>query len=204
MNESRQSTPRGIWRGRIIFLIIVAIFIVPIIAAWWLFKNVDPGKPWGTSNAGTLINPPQPLSSFQVKNANNADYFLENLQGKWTMVFMPPSNCLEACRKNIYHMRQVWAGLGREAPRVRRLLVFRGEQQYAELAEFLLNYEGMDVVLDKDGLLIRQIQAREPVTNTNIFLVDPLGNLMMAFPQTLDPRDVLKDVKKLLKISTIG
>ncbi|MNT11768.1 hypothetical protein D3C72_1466670 [compost metagenome] len=37
-----------------------------------------------------------------------------------------------------------------------------------------------------------------------LFLVDPLGNLMMRFPQDPDPKKMSGDLKKLLKVSRIG
>jgi hypothetical protein len=38
----------------------------------------------------------------------------------------------------------------------------------------------------------------------HIYLIDPLGNLMMRFPKHADPNKVKKDLAKLLKASSIG
>jgi hypothetical protein len=38
----------------------------------------------------------------------------------------------------------------------------------------------------------------------HIYLIDPLGNLMMRFPPDPDPRKMYKDISKLLKASAIG
>ncbi len=38
----------------------------------------------------------------------------------------------------------------------------------------------------------------------SLFLVDPLGNLMMRFPKEPDPKKMSSDLKKLLKYSHIG
>jgi hypothetical protein len=37
-----------------------------------------------------------------------------------------------------------------------------------------------------------------------IYLVDPLGNLMMRFPRDPDPKLMMKDLSRLLKASQIG
>ncbi|HEX7025816.1 MAG TPA: SCO family protein, partial [Gammaproteobacteria bacterium] len=149
--------------------------------------------------------PARPLGEFTLRLGHNGGtYTLEDLRGKWTLVFVPPDDCDETCKRNIYHMRQVWAGLGREAHRVQRLLILRAPAQWDVLRGFLENYPNMPVAFDADGALINQIAHSEASLGVKIYLVDPLGNLMMAFPQTLDPRDMLKDLKKLLKISTIG
>jgi hypothetical protein len=36
------------------------------------------------------------------------------------------------------------------------------------------------------------------------FLMDPLGNLVMYFDPEIDPRDMVADIKHLLKLSRIG
>lgn len=206
MNEIKTSSEgkHRQWRGRLILLAIVLLFAIPLIGAWWLYANTQPGQPWATSNKGDLITPVRPLSEFTLRSQKGAPYTLEDLRGKWTLVFVPPADCEETCKKNIYHMRQVWAGLGREAYRVQRLLVLRAPGQLDDMAGFLENYSNMPVVFDSGNALIDQIPRNVDSLGKNIYLVDPLANLMMAFPQTLDPRDMLKDLKKLLKISTIG
>lgn len=207
MNETRDSLKEKntVRRGRLVFLAIFMFFAIPLVAAWWLFLHTEPGRPWATSNKGDLISPARPLQNFApIRNRTGGDYTLDDLRGKWTLVFVPPAGCDETCKKNIYHMRQVWAALGRDADRVQRLLVFRKHEQFDELSGFLENYPRMQVVFDAGNRLIGQIPFSEAALDRNIYLVDPLGNLMMAFPQTLDPRDMLQDLKKLLKISTIG
>jgi len=37
-----------------------------------------------------------------------------------------------------------------------------------------------------------------------IYLVDPLGNLMMRYPRDPDPAKLLKDLQRLLRYSRIG
>jgi len=38
----------------------------------------------------------------------------------------------------------------------------------------------------------------------HIYMIDPLGNLMMRFPKDADPNKIKKDLYKLLKASAIG
>ena len=38
----------------------------------------------------------------------------------------------------------------------------------------------------------------------HIYLIDPLGNLMMRFPSNPDPKLMIKDLTRLLKASQIG
>lgn len=198
--------PRKQRRSRLILLLLVAVFVVPLLAAAWLYRQVQQeGDVWGTTNHGRLIDPARPLAPFELETAGGETLTREALRGQWTLVFSPETPCLEDCRQVIYHMRQVRAALGREAPRVQRWLVLSGASQYTALADFLENYPGMQVLTDTRRAVLDQLEgAGDAPDSPPVYLVDPLGNLMMAFPRSLDPRDMLKDLKKLLKISQIG
>jgi hypothetical protein len=50
--------------------------------------------------------------------------------------------------------------------------------------------------------LLRQFPARQ--RKTTLFIVDPLGNLMMSYDAEANPKGLLEDLKKLLKLSHIG
>jgi hypothetical protein len=41
-------------------------------------------------------------------------------------------------------------------------------------------------------------------SNTRIWIADPLGNLVLSYPADTDPRGMIADLKKLLKLSHIG
>ena len=41
-------------------------------------------------------------------------------------------------------------------------------------------------------------------TRDHIYLVDPLGNLMLRFPRDPDPSRMIKDLQRLLRYSRIG
>jgi hypothetical protein len=38
----------------------------------------------------------------------------------------------------------------------------------------------------------------------HIYIVEPLGNVMLRFPVDPDPKGIMKDLKQLLKASQIG
>ena len=48
---------------------------------------------------------------------------------------------------------------------------------------------------------VRPTQRDMPV---GIYIIDPLGNLVFFYPVDAPPEDVLKDLKRLLKVSQIG
>ena len=113
------------------------------------------------------------------------------LKGKWVLVTFDAAACDSACEKKLYIVRQVRRALGQDAERVERLWVITDARK--PRAELLAAIEGSHVSaapLDFQG--------------DRIYLVDPLGNLMMRFPQDPDPSKMIKDLQRLMKYSGFG
>ncbi len=191
-------------RNRLLFLSVIALFVIPFLAAYWFFGRTVKTEVWGTTNLGTLIRPVVSLQDFTLIDQHGNPFTLNRLRGQWTLVFIPDNPCDEACKKNIYHMRQLWISLGKNAYRVQQLLLLHDAMEIQNLDSFLQNYPQTIVVVDPAQMLITQIESASPADEAAIVLVDPLSNLMMAFPQSLDPGDILHDLKKLLKFSQTG
>ena len=219
MTETEQQTApvttvtnAAVWRSRISLILIVAIFLLPLLSAWWLYSRTQHGALWGTVNNGELLEP-LIVPSLRLLHTDGTEFQQSDLFGKWTLVYAPDMPCLEDCQRVIYHLRHIWALLGRESPRVQRLLLLQQQAQYAELQEFLVNYPNMQTVFesaDQTGLreFILQhpqlTEISEPARAAAVYLIDPLGHVMMRFAADLDARDIFKDLKKLLKASKIG
>lgn len=163
----------------LIFLACAAPFVLG-----WLAYELR----WGTSGPsayGELL-PPRPVAGP-----------LAPLRGKWVLVTFDAAQCGAACERKLYVVRQVRRAQGKEAERMERLWVLtEGQAPGPELAAAI---EGTRYASDAGF-------AREFPGNplAYIYLVDPLGNLMMRFPAEPDPARVVKDLQRLLKYSRIG
>jgi hypothetical protein len=114
------------------------------------------------------------------------------LRGKWVLVSADAGACDAYCERKLYFMRQVRRAQGKDMERIERLwLVSDGG---APRAELLAAIEGTRVVALEDPAFTRD----------HIYLVDPLGNLMLRFPRDPDPSRMIKDLQRLLRYSRIG
>jgi cytochrome oxidase Cu insertion factor (SCO1/SenC/PrrC family) len=193
-------------RGRLTLALIAMAFIVPLLAAAWMQRIAFQDGIWGSTNHGELIQPPLALVDFLLPGYEGSVFMLANLKEQWTLLYVAPSvtECAEACRKAVYHMRQIRLALGRDMSRVQRVLLAAPESPWLE--ELAAEYEGMHIVLDigLPNSLLQQLAQRSDPLHGGIYLIDPLGNAMMIFASATDPRDILKDLKKLLRNSKIG
>ena len=142
-----------------------------------------PGKP---ANYGELIAP-RPLSGPP----------LEVLRGKWVLVSFDASACDAYCERKLYLMRQMRTATHKDAGRVERLWILTDTGK--PRAELLAAIEGTAIVPPAGAL---QGFPGNPVDH--IYVIDPLGNLMMRFPRDPDPSKMLKDLQRLLRLSQVG
>jgi hypothetical protein len=133
------------------------------------------------SNYGELV-PPQIVSGPGFDRA----------RGKWLLVTADAAACDAYCEKKLYFMRQVRRAQGKEMERIERVWLLTDEAK--PRAEVLAAIEGTRIEKSSNPLFSRD----------HIYLVDPLGNLMMRFPREPDPSRMIKDLQRLLKYSRIG
>jgi len=193
-------------RGRLKLAVIFAVFLGPLLAAFgWYYGLGGAAATRATTNHAPLISPPVALRAFANPVAEGgAPFDLEKLKRRWHVVHLLPDSCADSCRRSLYNTRQARLALGRDAPRVRRILLGAGRAQLAPLAA---DHPDSTRLLYAEGGLEDQlapIRRRRNLGAADALLIDPLGNVMMAIPAALDPRLLLKDLKKLMKLSRIG
>jgi len=196
-------------RGRVALIAIVRTFALPFIVASLMYKHYSGGAETTVSSNGELIWPAIPLESFSLRDARTQKSVnLEWLKQSWTLVYLSRGPCEKVCKQNIYHLRQIHVGLGKEAHRVQRLAVsgqpghieaFLGEQ-YPRLTLATGAENDLDGLYGQFDQAVREM----PLRTESMYLVDPLGNLMMRFPSDLDPKGILKDLRRALRASGIG
>ncbi|MEO1925221.1 MAG: hypothetical protein ABGY08_04410, partial [Gammaproteobacteria bacterium] len=132
----------------------------------------------------------------------------DSLFGKWSLAYVA-ANCNKACMDNVYLMRQTHVSMDKHSLRVQKVLLLT-EQPVGELKELLADFKGQQIInndlIDVDELLnkFRLNESDKPLDAHRLYIIDPLGNLMMSYELGANPRDIYKDLKKLLRGSRIG
>jgi len=196
-------------RGRRQLLILAAIFFVPLAVAFWLYYGGSGWRPVGGTNKGDLIDPAVPLPAVPLTTADGTRTPADFLRGSWTVAYLGDGACDERCRKALYLSRQTRIALNKDIDRVQRVFLATGGR--VDAAFLAAEHPDLTVVLlgaDPDSqALLAQIPALggvAPATAGRLYLVDPLGNLMLSFSAASPDKALLTDVKKLLRLSHIG
>jgi len=196
------------WRTRRKILLLVLLFALPMIAAYALYFSG--WRPASTGNHGELVQPTRPILDVALTTLDGKKIFFSTLQGKWMLITFATAECLKPCERNLYKARQVIETQGREAERVRSVMVVTDAQALDWLRYAIKDYPDTQVFAGPAAAvsaLARQfmLPAGSPLDNLNrIYLVDPLGNFLMSYPADADPSGIRKDLARLLRVSRIG
>jgi len=212
-------------RQRRILIGLALMFFAPLGLSFYLYYGKS-WRPGGRVNAGELIAPPRPLPSLALPLAgtstststsantgtgtganisSTSETNPQFLKGKWTLLYVQHGRCDDECRRHLYDTRQVRLALDRDMNRVQR--VFIGEGDCCDFDELKAAHPDLIVIRASaaDEPLLALLPNREAAVNAHrVYLIDPLGNAMMFYAPGVKSKGMLDDMKRLLRLSSIG
>ncbi|MDX1452603.1 MAG: hypothetical protein R3183_08585 [Oleiphilaceae bacterium] len=210
MSSTTQSIPmdsKQIKRNRLKLLGIFAVALLPLFLALAMYFG-GWAIPDNRTNKGNLLWPPVELNLLDLQNI--AALPQENAQSdKWSLMVTGGAQCAEQCMQLLHEVRQVNIAMGREAERIRRLLV--SQLPVASLNTLAEQYPEL-VILPADAAKLSAFQhqtaqvgaAQARTEQWQVWVVDPLGNVILQYTEKHDGYDIMDDLKRLLKLSKIG
>lgn len=185
MTETRRQSRR-------MMLLLIALFVLPLAASFALYYGFG-WRPSGSSNHGELLQPIRQLPPLA-----------DSLKGKWALAYAGDGACNDDCKQALVFARQTRLSLAQDTARVNWVL-------------FATDHCCDRTYLDAEHLGLVLIDASEAVPRAallgvlpaaelthSLFVIDPLGNIVLRYDVRESPRGLLDDMKKLLKLSHIG
>lgn len=198
--------------NRIVMLAIFATFAVPVLAAY-LALSTGWYQSQGTINKGHLITPPIDISQLNIVDQNNTPFISKDEEKSWYLFYIMPSHCDQACKNSLFLMRQSHIALGPDQNRVKQVVIHHNDPSQ-DIKDFIAEEFPTFGHYFADSSSINQTfsTALENASESgDLFILDPLGFIMLNYPPVTDEhesilkgRDLLKDLKYLLKVSKIG
>ncbi len=195
--SSAQQTQAGRWK----LLLVIAVCAAPMLASYFTYFVIKPGA---ATNYGTLLDPRlYPMPSLDSQDLQGKPVSLDAYKGKWQMLQVDSAACDAQCQKKLLDMRQLRTAQGKGMERIERVWLITDKQ--AIDPRLLAGIEGTRL-LQVDAARLQAWLPVEPngALRDHIYLIDPLGNLMMRYPKNADANKMKKDLGKLLKASAIG
>jgi hypothetical protein len=179
-------------KGRRTLLLLAAIAIAPVVASYSVYYFFPREQ---RTNYGELLATVAP--PLVGTRADGQPFALAQLRGKWVLAIAAGGGCGAVCQRGLYATRQARTIQGREMERVQRVwLVTDNAALDAALLQQHADVRVVRVAADALGAF--------PAGAGRIYLIDPLGNLVLAFPQDPDIKRVAKDIERVLRASRIG
>lgn len=184
-------------------LAMIAIFAAPSLGAWFLYFNPE-YLPSGRANLGELISPVVPIpANMELITPEGAPLDRDALMGKWTLVFLTGRDCAAPCQSRIRDLRQIRLALGEGSLSTERLLIMVDPDGQGRDAELAREFAGMRVARTDaaDGKDLLDLLGQGDSALGRIYILDPMGNLMMRYAPDAPAKDTLKDMGRLIKAS---
>jgi hypothetical protein len=186
--------------GRWKMIAVLLVCASPVIASYFTYYVV---RPEGRRNYGELITPQRPLPAMATVDLNGQAGELTALKNQWLLVNVASAGCDAACQQRLYFQRQLRESLGKQKGRLDRVwLVTDTAPVDVQLQPALQEATVLRVALP--ALLQWLPPAGSQRPEDHLYVVDPIGNLMMRFPANMDAAGAAKakrDLDRLLRAS---
>jgi cytochrome oxidase Cu insertion factor (SCO1/SenC/PrrC family) len=186
-------------RQRRLLIGLAVLFFAPLGLSFYLYYGHSRFQPSNHVNHGELIEPVRPMPTMSLPLLGGAQTAPDFLQHKWTLLYANPGRCTDLCRRKLYETRQVHTALDRDMGRVQRVFVAAADCCEAQFLQ--REHPDLIVVRAEDAAALL---AALPQGSGSVYVIDPLGNLMMAYAPDAPPQGLLDDMKRLLRLSHVG
>lgn len=169
-------------------LLMVAVFVIPVVLAKLALEN-----DWFTkaaTNKGQLLSPTIDMTAV-----------LQNAEPKWRLLYVMPERCDAVCENALFSINQVWLALGKESDRAEALVLSTEQSDQSALA----------ALSDYPNVATQVITAPTSLATNSVYIVDTQNNAMLFYQikherqdAVMESRNMLADMRKLLKLSRIG
>ena len=190
------------------FVIAMLIFLTPILvilsSTVWYYSGAS--LPEGRVNNGQLLSPPIDVGELGV-TYEYQPFNIETIERDWMIFQFIKDDCSSTCDDAAYVARQANIALNRESIRVSRFLLSDSDKNFDILEKYKPLNHG---TYGESSLITKEFESQNinPFEEGSLFIVDPLGNIIMFYGPKEDKNEnfkqILEDLKKLLRVSKIG
>ncbi len=190
--------------SRTVLIILVLVFLLPVLFSWYLVFFTDYARDGIGAQHGDLISPPRQLEDVHLLVVDKGVTETVSLHGKWSMLIFVEGACEAKCEEDLLRSRQIRLATGKEMLRLQRIAVI-DDGQADQFSDYASKQFPGQLYVSRNDLgedFLEQFRDQSVNDDTAIFLIDPRGYLMMRYSSKTDPSGIIRDLSRLLRIST--
>ena len=201
MQASEVKPTQAAKRSKWMLYLVIAICAAPVVLSYLTYYVI---KPETRNNYGALIDPRlYPIPELGSVGLDGKPASLNDFHGKWLLLQADAGACEKRCADKLFYQRQLRLTQGKESDRIERVWLVTDDTPLSTV--LMKEYDGTRILrVDAKKLAAWLPVEAGTAVEDHMFVIDPLGNLMMRFPKDPDYNKVKKDITKLLKASGIG
>ncbi|MBE8215387.1 MAG: hypothetical protein HAW62_03530 [Endozoicomonadaceae bacterium] len=174
------------------------------LAIWMYYSQI--WTPHARTQKGILIWPTMTVTDLQLYQENGEPFQIDHLNKQWSLLILASAPCGQTCQEKFHITERLRIALNKDRDRLKRYAV------HTTLTQTLLQIpKGVDDIqsIYCDAPILHSVLKKALPHYANIealtfFIMDPHGNLMMAYTDQHPGQAILKDLQKLLRLSRIG
>ncbi|WP_350282598.1 hypothetical protein [Nitrosomonas sp.] len=182
-------------RSRLKLILMMLVILSPVVISSFLHRSNF--RPDHTVNYGELLEV-KPLQGEATNLMDNTIFRIRQLRDTWNLLIIDSGKCEEYCQEKLYTIRQVRLAQHVDKDKIQRVWLINDDIKPDQGT--IDKYKGTRLVLANGKDLLKEFPA-ENKQEDHIYVVDPMGNLMMRYPRNADPKKIVGDLKRLLKLS---
>jgi len=184
-------------------LFILIIFTFPFIISYFILDDYNSGQDLQTTNYGEFIDPPINIKSINTPVFDKEEDPEDVFNKKWTLIQFESNICSKRCSDTTFLLKQINIALGKDMKRIQRVFLSYNKMESIGISTMIDNYPNLILINNEPRdlhIMINKISNNESA----VLLVDPLGNVILKYRDDFNGKKLLKDLKKLLKLSRVG
>ena len=188
-----EPTPRRRARTRRLLVLLATVALAPVVLSY-LAYYVWPRE--SRVNYGELL-PVGALAPIEGTKLDGTRFDVADLRGRWIILYTGAGSCPDRCASALYAGRQARTIQNAERERVTRVWLVTD----TPLSSTALIAAQADLIVAR---VDPRAAASLPRGADRLYLIDPLGNFVLAWPSKPDIKAMAKDLTRLLRASSIG
>jgi len=189
-------------------LMLIGAFILPVVMAYIVYINsTGVGR---TKNHGELITPARPLVGLNLTTLDGKPYTVAELKGSWHLIYIGKDKCDQSCSDSLSKMHQSRLAQGKAMSRLGLIYITSAAPDSRTVDALAKKISHLTIATYKPESVAKlktqfASHSQDDVLGANrIYMVDPLGNLMMQYKSDVTLIGIIKDLEHLMRISQVG
>jgi len=177
-------------KNKLSLLAITLLFVVPILLAFYFLDKEKASK-----NLGDLIVPPIKVSDKEA---------LKSYEKVWTIVYQQVGKCEKDCKNMLETIYRIRLTRGHKKEQIKLLLVHSSSDKIDIPDDFAIIEQQSYLQNSPLDTIFKKLSPQSLGNDEGLYIISPEGFLMMSYPKSFVPQDVIKDISLMMRARKVS